>query len=37
MTSEHPDWLIVRRGDGPLIVSIPHAGADLAGFEPAWS
>jgi formiminoglutamase len=36
MTAEHPDWLTVRRGDGPLVVSIPHAGVDLAGFEPAF-
>jgi formiminoglutamase len=36
MTAEHPDWLIVKRGDAPLIVSIPHAGTDLAGFEPAF-
>ena len=36
MTAEHPDWLIVRRGETPLVVSIPHAGVDLAGFEPAF-
>jgi N-formylglutamate deformylase len=36
MTAEHPDWLIVRRGDGPLVVSIPHAGVELARFEPAF-
>jgi len=36
MTAGHPDWLIVRRGDKPLVVSIPHAGVDLAGFEPAF-
>ena len=36
MTARHPDWLIVRRGDTPLVVSIPHAGVDLAGFEPAF-
>ena len=36
MTAEHPDWLIVRRGEKPLVVSIPHAGVDLAGFEPAF-
>jgi N-formylglutamate deformylase len=35
MTSQRPDWLIVERGDAPLIVSIPHAGLDLLGFEPA--
>src|SRR5271157_1179478 len=30
---EHPDWLVVRRGASPLIVSIPHAGADLGAYE----
>jgi len=34
MTSERPDWLVVKRGPMPLIVSIPHAGVDLAAFEP---
>ena len=29
MSSEAPDWLIVERRNAPLIVSIPHAGADL--------
>ncbi len=24
-----PDWLTVRQGDAPLIVSIPHAGTDI--------
>ena len=33
MTREHPDWLIVKRGSVPLIVSIPHAGIDLAEFK----
>jgi N-formylglutamate deformylase len=36
MTSERADWLIVQRRDAPLIVSIPHAGTDLLGFEPAF-
>ena len=36
MTAEHPDWLIVKRGDRPLVVSIPHAGTELLGFEPAF-
>ena len=36
MTAERPDWLIIKRGDGPLIVSIPHAGTDLRRFEPAF-
>ena len=26
MTGRRPDWLVVERGDAPLIVSIPHAG-----------
>jgi N-formylglutamate deformylase len=34
MTTEPPDWVIVERRDMPLIVSIPHAGIDLLGFEP---
>jgi N-formylglutamate deformylase len=25
-----PNWLRIRRGDAPLIISIPHAGIDLA-------
>ena len=33
MTDGHPDWLVVRRGATPLIVSIPHAGIDLGEFE----
>ena len=36
MTVRRPDWLIIERRDAPLIVSIPHAGADLLGFEPAF-
>jgi N-formylglutamate deformylase len=36
MTAEPPDWLIVRRGDKPLVISIPHAGVDLTGFEAAF-
>jgi N-formylglutamate deformylase len=36
MTGERPDWLIVERRDAPLIVSIPHAGTELLGFEPAF-
>lgn len=27
-------WLTVTRGEGPLLVSIPHTGTDLAGLEP---
>jgi N-formylglutamate deformylase len=30
-----PDWLVVTRGEGPLLVSVPHAGTDLpAEFVP---
>jgi formiminoglutamase len=36
MIAGRPDWLIVERGDAPLIISIPHAGIDLLGFEPAF-
>lgn len=36
MTAGCPDWLIVECRDAPLIVSIPHAGADLLKFEPAF-
>jgi N-formylglutamate deformylase len=36
MTAEPPDWLIVEHRDAPLIVSIPHAGTELLGFEPAF-
>ena len=24
-----PDWLVVTRGEGPLLVSVPHAGTDI--------
>ena len=37
MTAEHPDWLVVKRGEAPLVVSIPHGGVDLGGFEPAFA
>ena len=36
MTSERPDWLILEWRDAPLIVSIPHAGAELSAFEPRF-
>ncbi|HWK65899.1 MAG TPA: N-formylglutamate deformylase [Rhizobiaceae bacterium] len=26
-------WLTVRRGEAPLLVSLPHTGTDLAGLE----
>ena len=35
MTGE-PDWVIIERREAPLIISIPHAGTDLLGFEPAF-
>jgi formiminoglutamase len=37
MSGERPDWLTVRRGDAPLIVSIPHAGADLGDYAPRFA
>jgi N-formylglutamate deformylase len=36
MTGERADWLVVEPRKGPLIVSIPHAGTDLLGFEPVF-
>ncbi len=36
MTTEAPDWLVVEHRDAPLIVSIPHAGTELLGLEPAF-
>ena len=36
MTAFRPDWVIVERREAPLIVSIPHAGTDLLGFESAF-
>jgi N-formylglutamate deformylase len=37
VTAEHPDWLVVKRGEAPLVVSIPHGGVDLGEFEPAFA
>jgi N-formylglutamate deformylase len=34
--SGRPDWRGVRRGDAPLIVSIPHAGIELGEYEPRF-
>ncbi len=31
-----PDWLVVTRGAAPLVVSVPHAGFELAEFEPRF-
>ncbi len=36
MTSHLADWLHVERREAPLVVSIPHAGVDLAEFEPRF-
>lgn len=27
------DWLTVKRGDAPLLVSLPHTGTELAGLD----
>jgi N-formylglutamate deformylase len=37
MTAGPSDWLVVERRETPLIVSIPHAGTDLLGFESAFA
>ncbi|MGF9759714.1 N-formylglutamate deformylase [Microvirga sp. 0TCS3.31] len=29
MSTELPDWLIVARGNAPLVVSLPHTGTDI--------
>jgi formiminoglutamase len=31
-----PEWLVVERGEAPLIVSVPHAGTELGEFEPRF-
>jgi formiminoglutamase len=31
-----PDWLVVERGEAPLIVSVPHAGTELGEYEPRF-
>jgi N-formylglutamate deformylase len=40
MSGKRPDWLEIRRGKAPLIVSIPHGGVELrdyeAGFVSPW-
>ena len=33
----NPPWLAIHRGDAPLVVSIPHTGADLAGLEEGFT
>lgn len=34
--SEHPDWLEIRRGEAPLLVSLPHTGIDIPDeFKPS--
>jgi formiminoglutamase len=32
-----PHWLIVERGDAPLILSIPHAGTELLHYAPRFA
>lgn len=34
--SATPDWLVVARGEAPLIVSIPHAGIELGAYAPRF-
>jgi len=36
MSGKAPDWLEVRRGEAPLIVSIPHGGSELRDYEPRF-
>ena len=36
MSDGRPDWLEVRRGEAPLIVSIPHGGFELMEYEPRF-
>ena len=31
-----PDWLIIEPREAPLVLSIPHAGTDLAEYEPRF-
>jgi N-formylglutamate deformylase len=31
------DWLRIERRDAPLVISIPHAGEELAGYEPRFA
>lgn len=36
--ADDPDWLIIHRGDAPLILSIPHAGTEVGeDVEDAFS
>ncbi|HEY8537694.1 MAG TPA: N-formylglutamate deformylase [Steroidobacteraceae bacterium] len=35
MNTSTAEWLTVERGQAPLVVSIPHAGTQLAHVEPA--
>ena len=37
MSGDGPDWLEVRQGEAPLIVSIPHAGVELLEYEPRFT
>ena len=29
MIDDHPEWLECRRGDAPLLVSLPHTGTEI--------
>jgi formiminoglutamase len=31
-----PDWLVVARGEAPLIISVPHAGTELGAYAPRF-
>jgi N-formylglutamate deformylase len=31
-----PPWLLVTRGDAPLLVSLPHTGLELSAIEPRF-
>jgi hypothetical protein len=37
MTLEPPDWLVVKRGEAPLVVTVPHAGVELARLKPVFA
>jgi N-formylglutamate deformylase len=33
---QSPDWLSIRRGNAPLLLSMPHSGLELRGLEPRF-
>ena len=33
LTPAHPAWLKVTRGSAPLVLSFPHTGTELAGYD----